>query len=221
MKTKQKKIICFIPIKKTSERLKLKNFRELGGKPLYKHIVDKVSRIKEFDKIIVDTDSKEIQNYCTKKKISFIERLDYLKTNKANGNHLLKYWINKEPNYDYYFLVHVTSPFVKETSIKGCINELKFNKKINSIFTAVKEYSWYWFKNEPINFKKYNLIRSQELKPIVRDVTFLYGITKKEFLKRNSRIGSKPYPYFISKKEAVDINESFDLVYSRNLIKKN
>jgi len=220
MKKSKKKIICFIPIKENSERLKFKNFRKIGNKPLFKHIVDKVIKIKEFDKVIVDTDSKRIQDYCKLKNITFIKRLDYLKSNKSTGNDLLKYWIKVEPDYDYYFQLHVTSPFVKVESIKNCINELKINKKINSIFTAVKEYSWYWYNDKPINFKKYNLIRSQDLKPIIRDITFLYGISKKEFFKSNSRIGTKPYPFLIPKKEAVDINEHFDLLFARNLLKK-
>ena len=38
---------------------------------------------------------------------------------------------------------------------------------------------------------------------------------------KNSRIGSKPYPFIVSQKEAVDINESFDLEFARNLYKKN
>ena len=220
MKKLKKKIICFIPIKQNSERLKFKNFRKIGYKPLYKHIVDKAVKIKEFDKVIIDTDSKVIQDYCKLKNINFIKRLDYLKSNQSTGNDLLKYWIQIEPNYDYYFQLHVTSPFVEVESIKKCINELQINKKINSIFTAVKEYSWYWFKDKPINFKKYELIRSQDLKPIARDITFLYGISKREFLKNDSRIGTKPYPFFISKKEAIDINENFDLLLARNFFKK-
>ena len=133
---------------------------------------------------------------------------------------LLKYWIKKEPGYDYYFQAHVTSPFVKTESIKMCVNQLINSKKFNSIYTAVKEYSWYWFNNKPINFKKYSLTRSQELKPIIRDITFLYGISKKEFLKRNSRIGSKPCTFLVTNEEAVDINEKFDLIFARNLLKK-
>lgn len=68
MKKQKKKIICFIPIKKDSERIKSKNFKYIGSKPLFRYIVDKVANIKEFDKFIVDSDSKEIQNYCKKKK---------------------------------------------------------------------------------------------------------------------------------------------------------
>ena len=152
---KKKKTICFVPIKKNSERLKNKNFKKIGKKPLFQHILDKIINIKQFDKIVVDTDSEIIQKYCITKNIPYLKRLEYLKSNKANGNDLLKYWINVEPNFDYYFQIHVTSPLVKIENIRKCINFLKTNKKFNSIFTAVKEYSWYWFKNKPINFKKY------------------------------------------------------------------
>ena len=216
---KNKKIICFIPIKKNSQRIKSKNFKILGNKPLFKHVLDKAISIKEFDKLIIDTDSKEIQNYCKKKNISFIKRVDYLKSSKDNGNDLLKYWINLEPDYNFYFQLHVTSPFVSVDTIKKCIKEIKKNKNINSIFTATEEYSWYWYNKKPINFKKFKLTRSQDLKPIIRDITFLYGISKTEFLKKNSRIGSKPYPFIVSKQEAVDINEKFDLEFARNLFK--
>lgn len=219
MKKSKKKTICFIPIKENSQRLKFKNFRKIGNKPLFKHTIDKVIKIKDFDKVIVDTDSEKIQDYCKLNNIEFIKRLDYLKSKKSNGNDLLKHWMQVEPNYEYYFQLHVTSPFVKTDSIRKCIKEIQTNKKINSIFTATKEYSWYWYNKKPINFKKYKLTRSQELKPIIRDITFLYGISKAEFLKNNSRIGSKPYPFIVSQKEAVDINESFDLEFARNMFK--
>ena len=73
--------------------------------------------------------------------------------------------MKKEPNYNAYFLAHVTSPFVKTTSIKQCVKKFLNNSRYNSVFTATKEYSWYWFKNKPINFKKYKLCRSQDLTP--------------------------------------------------------
>ena len=215
----KKKIICFVPIKKISERIKNKNFQMLGKKPLYKHIIDKLIKIKDFDKVVIDTDSKEIQNFCIKKKIFFIKRKKLLAKKNANGNDLLKYWIQLEPDYDFYFQVHVTSPFVKIESIRKCINFLKFSKKFNSIFTATKDYSWYWFKKKPVNFKKFKLTRSQDLDPLIRDITFLYGISKKEFLKRNSRIGSRPYALFLTKEESIDINENLDLKFSRFFIR--
>ena len=34
-------IACFIPIKENSQRVKGKNLRKLGNKPLYRHILDR------------------------------------------------------------------------------------------------------------------------------------------------------------------------------------
>ena len=82
-----------------------------------------------------------------------MERHHSLKKVKTNGNDILNYWMKKEPNYNAYFLAHVTSPFVKTTSIKQCVKKFLNNSRYNSVFTATKEYSWYWFKNKPINFK--------------------------------------------------------------------
>ena len=65
----KKKSICFIPIKRHSSRVKRKNFQKIGNLQLYKILLNKLLKIRNnFDEIIVDTDSKEIINFCKKKK---------------------------------------------------------------------------------------------------------------------------------------------------------
>ena len=152
-----KKKSSALSLLRKKRKIKKKNFRILNKKPLYKHTIDKVIKIKDFDKIIVDTDSKEIQKYCVDRKISFIHRNKRLLKPKSNGNDLLKYWISIEPNYDLYFQIHVTSPFVSLNSIKKSVKILKAKNKFNSVFTAVKEFSWYWLliKNQLILIKTF------------------------------------------------------------------
>ena len=60
------KIIAIIPIKNNSQRVHKKNFKMINGKPLYRYLLDNLSRC-NFDEIYVDSDSKEIENYCKKK----------------------------------------------------------------------------------------------------------------------------------------------------------
>ena len=83
------KIVAIIPIKSQSKRVKRKNFRLINGKPLYRYLLDKLKKT-NFDEIYVDSDSKEIESYCKKNKFFFIQRKNYLKKDKANGNDLLK-----------------------------------------------------------------------------------------------------------------------------------
>ena len=68
------KIVCIVPIKKKSKRIKGKNFRKINGKPLFRFLLDKLSKT-NFDEIYVDSDSKLIKKYCNSKGYKFIDRL--------------------------------------------------------------------------------------------------------------------------------------------------
>ena len=84
------KIVAIIPIKSTSKRVKGKNFRIVGKKPLYKHLLDKLKKT-NFDEIYIDSDSVEIKRYCHRMGYKFIKRLPKLAKDNANGNDLLNY----------------------------------------------------------------------------------------------------------------------------------
>ena len=60
------KIVAIIPIKSISRRVKGKNFKKVAGKALYRYLLDKLSKC-NFDEIFIDSDSKEVENYCKKK----------------------------------------------------------------------------------------------------------------------------------------------------------
>ena len=125
-------------------------------------------------KSFIDSDSKEVENYC-KKNYSFIKRKPKLARDNANGNDLLNYH-SKIIKADIYFQLFITSPLLKVSSINECIETLKKNKKFDSIFTAQKIYSWFWFKNKPVNYQPKVLPRSQDAEPIIQETTGLYGI---------------------------------------------
>ena len=103
---------------------------------------------------------------------------------------------------------------LKVKSINECIKILKNNKKIDSIFTVKKIYSWFWFKDNPVNYKPEILPRSQDAIPIIQESTGLYGISKKAIKKNKCRIGKKPYFFEVSDQEALDLdtNEDFKIL---------
>ena len=57
------KTVCIVPIKSISKRVKSKNFRIIGTKPLYRLLLDKLKDA-NFDKIYIDSDSEEIESYA-------------------------------------------------------------------------------------------------------------------------------------------------------------
>ena len=211
------KTICFVPIKKNSQRIPNKNFKKIYKKKLYKILIDKLKELSCFDVIIIDTDSKEILDYCSRNKVKTIKRLKKLTSNNTNGNDLSKYWYEKFPSYDLYFTIHVTSPFLKPKTIIDACNFLKKNKYYNSILLCEFMYDWFWYKGKPINHVAKLPIRTQELVPVIKDSTALYGIKVGQFKKGNWRIGDKPFFQKIDTIEATDIDNHIDLKIARKL----
>lgn len=205
------KIACFIPIKENSERVPGKNFRVLNGKKLYEYIIEHVMEAGCFDDLYVDTNSKEIMEYADMKQLRVIERQQYLAENTANGNDLMVYHQKLFPNYDYYFQVFATAPYLQPESIRKCCDMLASSEEYDSCFTATQNHGFYWLNNIPVNYRPGILPRSQDMPPMVEESTGLYGIKKSSLEKYKCRIGKKPYSYIINKFEAVDINTEEDL----------
>ncbi len=212
------KVVAIIPIKSKSTRVKRKNFfRVKKGKPLYKFFLDKIKKC-NFDEIYVDSDSKEILNYCKKNEIYFIKRKKKLAQNNANGNDLLNYHSSIIQS-DLYFQLFITAPLLSIKTINRCINILKLKKNFDSVFTSHKIYSWFWFKKKPVNYQPKVLPRSQDAQPIIMETTGLYGIREKTLKKYKCRIGKKPFFFNINRKEALDLDTKEDFKILESYIK--
>ncbi len=205
------KTVCFIPIKSNSERVPGKNLRIINKKKLYQYICEHVKEADVFDDVYIDTNSEEIAEYAFEMDFKVIERNPKLAQNNANGNDLLVYHFNLFPEYDYYFQLFATAPYMTSDTIKKCHDILVTSNKYDSCFTALENYSFYWYAGTPVNYRPCILPRSQDLLPVIEETTGLYGISKESLSKYQCRIGSNPYIHFVSKFEAVDINTEEDL----------
>ncbi len=201
---------CFIPIKENSERIPGKNLRMLNGKKLYEYICEHVMEANVFDDIYIDSNSKDIENYALQNGFKFIERKPELAQNTANGNDLLVHHYHMYPDYDYYFQLFATAPYLQPQSIRGCFNILTASEEYDSCFTAVENHSFYWYAGMPVNYRPGILPRSQDMLPVIEETTGLYGIGRESLSKYQCRIGRKPYIYLVDKFQAVDINTEED-----------
>ncbi len=202
---------CFIPIKLNSERIPGKNFRILCGKPLYQYIIENAIKADCFDDIYVDTNSEEVKAFCKNNNIKIIERLEELTKNTANGNDLLNYHYDLFSNYEYYFQLFATAPFLQPDSIRRAVNTLSESNVYDSTFTAIKQNGFYWYNQLPVNYRPYILPRSQDMEPIYEETTGLYGMKREALKKFRCRIGANPFICLVDKFEAVDINTEDDL----------
>ncbi len=204
------KTACFIPIKANSERVPGKNLRVLNGKKLYEYICEHVKEADVFDDVYIDTNSNEVAEYAKSMGFYVIDRKPELAKNTANGNDLLVYHFETYSEYDYYFQLFATAPYLKAETIRACYDQLITSQEYDSCFTALENHSFYWLSGTPINYRPGILPRSQDMLPVIEETTGLYGISKESLSKYRCRIGRKPYMHFVSKFEAVDINTEED-----------
>ena len=204
------KTACFIPIKENSESVKGKNLRVLNGKPLYMYISEHVKEADVFDDVYIDTNSLEVAKYAESMGFKVIERLPELAQNTANGNDLLVHHFELYPDYDYYFQLFATAPYMQADTIKTCWEKLTSSSEFDSCFPATENHSFYWFAGNPMNYRPGILPRSQDMLPVIEETTGLYGIAKESLMKYRCRIGRKPYIHIVNKFEAVDINTEED-----------
>lgn len=201
-------IVAIIPVKSHSERVPGKNFRLLAGRPLFAHITDTALRA-GFAKVYLDTDSREVKDYAAEHGAGVIDRPAWLAVDGANGNHLLNYQASVV-EADIYVQLFATAPLLTEETIRRAVSILTEDEQYDSSLTVSAVHSWFWFDGRPINYDPRVLPRSQDARPVIRETTGLYAIRRESLLRRQCRIGDRPYFLPIDDAEALDIDSEFD-----------
>ncbi len=218
------KVVALLPMKKNSERVINKNFKNFNGKPLYWWTLTAISKSRYVDKIIINTDFDELESMIDFKefpKVSINKRPNSLIGDFVSMNKIIAFDIENE-NAECFIQTHTTNPLVKSETFDKAI-ETFFVKKYtsDSIFGVTKYQSRFFGESgEPINHKKNELLRTQDLPPIYEENSNLYIFTKDSFSKTESRIGENPCLFEINKLESIDIDDREDFVLAE-LICKN
>jgi len=211
------KFIAIIPIKHHSSRVPQKNYRILGDKPLYQHMLDTLVNSKLFDTIIVDTNSPIIREGCQiyyANKIVVLDRPQYLCDDNTSTNKLIHHILatyTYDPECTIFFQTHVTNPFLEISTIKETMDIFINNYRLglnDSLFSTNRhQVRLYAADGKPINHIASELIPTQELSPLYEENSCIYLFTGDSFNKKQHRIGLTPYMYIIkSRIESLDID---------------
>lgn len=212
-------MLIFIPIKSNSQRVKNKNFRLFGEKPLWKHTIDKLTS--EYT-VYIDTDSEKIIQDCKKlKNVLTYKRKDALCGDNVSVISLLKYFRNKFNVTDNICQIHVTSPFLDIKHIEFA--EQKLREGYDSVFGVNVMQQRLWRKEEygycPINHNPMKLEQTQDLPKYYCENSYLYAF-KPEVLNNNNRIGNNPYLLEIDFPYNLDIDTEEDWELLLNIKRK-
>lgn len=232
---KNTKIICFIPARSGSTRVKNKNLKIINNRPLIYWTVFKAIKSKQFHKIIFSSDSKKYYNNLIK----------FLKKDKLNYNNILfdnrdsSHAKKKSKIFDYLkfdlikkfnlnkndLLVQMlpTCPLRSIKTIKKAVQYSLTNKR--NCFSA-SEYDFHISFGFLINkknwrpiFKKSPMVtgstQSQDQKAYYHPNGAINCLYVSTLNKKTSSIYQNGTPIIIPKKEAFDIDTKDDLKIMR------
>ena len=230
------KNIIFIFARSGSKGIKNKNIRLFCGKPLLYWTIKQAKKIKNFDEIILSTDSKKIANIGKHygAKVYFL-RPSTLASDKSpewlSWKHAVKYLLNiKKYKINKILVLPVTSPCRTIDDIMGCINLFDTGKydstmaisrtSLHPSFNMIK-------KKEKSN--KINLLANTSKKKFQRQqfpntykLTTVSIVTKPEIiLKKEGIFSGSVGGYEIPEDRAIDIDTINDFNYCEYLFKKN
>jgi len=202
------KTYALLPLKKNSERVKNKNFKDLKGKPLFMWILEKILDVDEIDKVVINTDARELleeHKLVHDPKVIIRDRDHRICGDFVSMNKILKDDI-ENTDADNYIMTHTTNPLISTQTLRLALKKFYESNDNDSLFSVNRfQTRFYDASANPINHDPKNLIRTQDLDVWYEENSCIYVFSKESFLKNNNRIGEKPYMY------CTPLNESFEI----------
>lgn len=229
---KDKKIfVGLIPAKKKSTGLKDKNFKKINGISLFIRAVNSSIKSKNINSTFVTSDSKKILSDSLKKRSNIIKRPYKLCLKKTEANEVVSHaakYIAKKFDVNRIIIVYLqpTSPlrtfkhvdqsinlFIKKNA-KSLISVCEADKSIHKSLILDKQ------RLKSVFDKKLVTTNRQDLPKIYMPNGAIFIFYLKDFLKTKKIPIENSFPYFMTKKESIDIDNSMDLEYANFLSKR-
>ncbi len=224
--------LALIPARSGSTRVKNKNLRLLGGKPLIAHTISCALKSRLIDRVIVSTDSPQIAKVAK----NFGAEVPFLRPKEISGpaateyefhDHVVK-WIKRNEKHSPALIVNLypTAPFRRPESIDRAIRMMQRTARADSLRSVriCSEHPYkMWIETKAKTF----------IEPFVRggstgSQTLSYQLLPKVFIQNaniyvtrprtlelfGSTVGKKVLKFEMSEEESIDINTPQDIEYA-------
>ncbi|OZD63135.1 acylneuraminate cytidylyltransferase family protein [Rhodococcus sp. 06-1460-1B] len=214
------KVTAIVPMRHNSERVPGKNYRDIGGVPLFHHIVKTLLSTPQIGTVVVDTDSDTIVDQCRREfpSVELVERPQHLRDGGTPMNDVLLHTVSQVSS-DLYLQTHSTNPFLSSDTIGRAIVDFESaGQEYDSLFGVTKFQGRFWTSSgRPLNHDPSVLARTQDLEPMFLDNSCLYIFSAQSLRENNNRIGRRPMMFSISGIETIDIDNEEDFVHAAEI----
>jgi len=220
-----KKVVALLPMKANSERVRGKNFRLFNGRPLYSWILDTLLSVPSIEKVVINTDAREIlasHGLIETGRVQIRDRRPDLCGDFVSMNRILADDV-ANVTADVYVMTHTTNPLLTSRTVQAALDlydQVTASGEGDSVF-AVNRVQTRFYRDDgsPINHDPKQLIRTQDLEPWFEENSNLYIFSAGSFRASDARIGAQPKMYPMAKSESLDIDdqESWDMAEAMSM----
>lgn len=212
------KVVAFMPMRHSSERVPGKNYRDLDGLPLFHHMLHTLRSVEAVEEILIDTDSPTVAEQCAKHfaDVVVVDRPFHLLGGETPMTAILQYDASIADS-DWYLQVHSTSPLLRPETIASGLAALDASGEHDSLFSVTRLQTRLYDANSlPVNHDPSVLLRTQDLPPLYEENSGFY-VFSREQIAQGRRFGDRPLLYEIDPLEATDIDEESDFILAETL----
>ena len=209
-------LIALLIIKTHSERVPDKNFRTLGGRPLFLWIVDTLLAMPIIDRVVINTDATDrlvSLGLPEDRRLVLQARSSALCGDHVTANALVREQLEHYPAKRY-VMTHVTSPFLEAGTIDRAVaayDAAVADGSGDSLYSVTRHQSRFYTKDgAPIGHDPASLLPTQALPGIYEENSALYVFSRESYLASGSRIGRHPISFETPKEQSLDIDDASD-----------
>jgi CMP-N-acetylneuraminic acid synthetase len=206
------RVVAIVPMRHDSERVRGKNYRPLGGKPLFHHIVETLLASPVISKVAIDTDSEVVRDSAQAAfpDVEVLERPPHLRDGMTPMNDVLLHDVGRI-QADLYLQTHSTNPLLRTETVTAAVERLVGDPGSDSLFGVTRLQTRLWNPDgTALNHDPAVLVRTQDLPPVYEENSCVYLFSRESLERHGNRIGERPILFEIPRDEAWDIDEEVD-----------
>jgi len=208
-----RRIVALLPMKGHSERVQGKNWRDFGGRPLFRWILDTLLSIPAITTVVINTDARALlqsHGLPQSERVLVRDRKaeicgDFVSMNLVIADDVANV------RADTYLMTHATNPLLGASTIRAALaafDRARAEGRADSLFTVNRfQTRFYRQDGSPVNHDPNELKRTQDLEPWFEENSNLYIFTATSFNQTRARIGRQPMLFETPRLESVDIDD--------------
>lgn len=229
---KKYRIIAIIPARGGSKGLPGKNIKSLAGKPLISWTIEQAKKSKHIDKLIVNTDDKDIARIARKygADVPFLRPKELAQDKSSVYDvifHTLGWFKERGSEFDIVILLEPTSPLRKEGDIDSAIKLFLRNYNKADSLVSVGEIH---LENPSItlkmdkkfikNYMKTDFSRRQDLPRAYFPYGVIYLSKTRALEKYKKFYQNRTLPYLIERWQNYEIDDIYDFLCVEAILKQ-